>query len=328
MISANIGGPTKQAGYHEPVMMEQVLDLLAVKPGGRYCDGTLGGGGHSGEILRRSGPDGALLGIDHDEQALAECQRSLGSFAQRVCLVQGSFDSLVELAEEQEMLPLDGVLVDLGVSSHQLNSPERGFSFDNDGPLDMRMGRGSDLEPVGELISRLSERELALIISRLGEERKARRVAWAIKAADRRGELGGTHDLAQVVSRAVGRSRNKGRGRGKQIHPATRTFQALRMAVNDELGALGRFLKRAPEALRPGGRVVVISFHSLEDRAVKRGFAALASPCTCPPDLPVGACGQKPRVKLLTTRPLRPGEDEVARNPRSRSAKLRAAEML
>ena len=330
MASINVSdGPASGGGYHLPVMSGQVMDQLAVCPGGTYCDGTLGGGGHAGEILRRSAPDGRLLGIDRDPEALAECGRSLSEHGQRLRAVRGSFDGLVEIAREQEMLPLDGVLVDLGVSSHQLDSAPRGFSFDRDGPLDMRMG--PDGQTAAELIAASSPDELADIIFQFGEERKSRRVARAIKAAEARGELSGTKALAQVVARVVGKEgkgRGKGKGKGKWKHPATRTFQALRIAVNDEMGALRRFLERVPSALRSGGRVAVITFHSLEDRAVKRAFAAMASPCTCPPDLPVCVCGLQPTAKILTPRPLLPTEEEVACNPRARSAKLRAAEML
>ncbi len=322
MFAADRGGPSGTAAYHAPVMLQRAVELLGVKPGGRYCDGTLGGGGHAAEILRRSAPDGVLLGIDRDDDALTRCAESLGRFGDRAILARGSFGHVLDIAEERGLLPLDGILVDLGVSSHQLDTASRGFSFDKDGPLDMRLGRGGGLTTAGELIRLLPEAELARTISRLGEERKARRVARAIKQALGRDELHGTLDLARVVSRAVG-----GRGKSK-INPATRTFQALRMAVNDELGALEALLHSAPDALRPGGRIAVIAFHSLEDRAVKQGFARLASPCTCPPDLPVCGCGLEPKVKLLTPRPARPDEDEVARNPRSRSAKLRAAEML
>lgn len=316
-------GPIRESQYHLPVMPVEVMDLLAVRPGGSYCDGTLGGGGHAGEILSRCAPHGRLLGIDRDPEALAECGRSLASHGRRLHAVRGSFEDLVTLADEQGMLPLDGVLVDLGVSSHQLNHPPRGFSFDRDGPLDMRMG--PDGLTAAELIAETSDEDLADLIFQLGEEKKSRRVARAIKAAQARGELNGTHDLARVVARVVGKV---GKGKGKGKHPATRTFQALRMAVNDELGALKRFLTRFPDALCKGGRVVVIAFHSLEDRAVKRALAAMASPCTCPPGLPVCVCGREPTAKILTQRPLRPGEEEVACNPRARSAKVRAAEML
>jgi len=330
MLMATIHAPDSPARdsgglYHLPVMSGQVMDQLGIRPGGTYCDGTLGGGGHAGEILRRCAPDGRLLGIDRDPEALAECERSLSGFGQRLRAVRGNFDDLVEIARSQGMLPLDGALVDLGVSSHQLDSAPRGFSFDRDGPLDMRMG--PDGITAAELIAGSSEEQLADLIYQFGEERKSRRVARAIKAAEGRGELTGTKSLADVVARVVGRGKERKRKR-KSSHPATRTFQALRIAVNDEMGALGRFLDRVGSALRTGGRVAVITFHSLEDRAVKRAFAAMASPCTCPPDLPVCACGLLPTAKVLTPRPLLPSEEEVAINPRARSAKLRAAEML
>lgn len=316
--------PPRATRYHLPVMPDEVMKLLAVCPGGRFCDGTLGGGGHAEEILRLSAPDGRLLGIDRDPEALAECGRRLASHGDRLHAARGSFDDVADLAERAEMLPLDGVMVDLGVSSHQLDSAPRGFSFDRDGPLDMRMG--PDGPTAAELIAETGEGDLADLIYQLGEEKRSRQVARAIKAADDRGELTGTRALADVVARVVGKGKRKGRGKPK--HPATRTFQALRMAVNDELGALNRFLANFPRALRKGGRVVVIAFHSLEDRAVKRALAAMASPCTCPTGLPVCVCNLQPTIKILTQRPLRPTEEEVARNPRARSAKVRAAEIL
>jgi 16S rRNA (cytosine1402-N4)-methyltransferase len=222
------------------------------------------------------------------------------------------------------MIPVDGLLVDLGISSSQIDRADRGFSFAEDGPLDMRMDQCSGPRAV-DLIARLTEEQLAEVIREFGEEPSSRRIARAIKTAQASGELDGTRALAEVVTSAL---RGRPPRRGSHIHPATRTFMALRMAVNDELGSLHRFLDTFTEALRPGGRVAIISFHSMEDRAVKRRFAEMADPCTCPPRLPVCACGLKPSLSVITRRPLRPAGDELERNPRARSARLRIAEKL
>ena len=308
--------------WHKPIMVEQVLDLLQVEPGKVYCDGTVGGGGHSRMILEASAPDGRLVCLDQDPAALDRSREVLAAHGDRVTLTHGNFADVVEILTGLDMVPLDGLLVDLGVSSHQLDTADRGFSFRHDGPLDMRMDTTGG-QQAREFIEQSSESELAWVIQSYGEERASRRVARAIKAAQEQGRLHGTADLARVVSDAV-----PARFKGKRIHPATRTFQALRMAVNRELDALERFLQSFDKVLRPGGRVAVIAFHSLEDRAVKRRFARLAKPCTCPPGLPMCACGLEPVVSLLTRKPARPDDHEVADNPRARSARLRAVEVL
>lgn len=305
-------------------MSDEVLAALRVAPGGRFCDGTLGGAGHARRILERSAPDGWLFGIDRDPAALARGRERLAPFGERVILRQGNFADVVTLLSDAGMVPVDGVLVDLGVSSFQLDQAERGFSFSADGPLDMRMDPGEG-RTAAELIAKLSEHELARLIKEYGEEPASRRIARAIKQAMEGGALRGTADLARVVSGVVGAG---GARRQGAIHPATRTFMALRMAVNDELGSLHRFLDTFTEALRPGGRVAVIAFHSLEDRAVKQAFSRLANPCTCPPGLPVCVCGRKPSLSLVTRRPLRPSREEQQGNPRSRSARLRVAERV
>ncbi len=309
--------------WHKPVMAQQVKELLRVQPGGLYCDGTLGGGGHARVILEASAPDGRLVGLDRDPAALARNQQLLpSSFGDRITLAHGNFADVVEILSDLGMVPVDGLLLDLGVSSHQLDTADRGFSFRHEGPLDMRMDTTGG-QSARDFIEQSTESELAWVIQSYGEQRASRRVARAIKQALDRGELNSTADLARVVSGAVPGSRKP-----RRIHPATRTFQALRMAVNDELGSLERFLETFDQVLRPGGRVAIIAFHSLEDRAVKRRFAKLANPCTCPPGLPVCACGLEPTVSLLTRKPRRPLDDEVAENPRSRSARLRAVEVL
>ena len=308
--------------WHKPVMAQQVKELLQVEPGKLFCDGTVGGGGHARVILEASTPDGRLVGLDRDPAALARNQHVLASFGDRITLTQGNFADVVQILTDLGLAPVDGLLLDLGVSSHQLDTADRGFSFRQDGPLDMRMDTTAG-SSAREFLEEISEAELAWVIRSYGEERASRRVARAIKKALGLGELKGTADLARVVSSAV-----PGFRKGKRIHPATRTFQALRMAVNDEMGSLERFLETFDQVLRPGGRVAVIAFHSLEDRAVKRRFVKLANPCTCPPGLPMCACGLQPSVSVLTKKPVRPDEGEVAENPRARSARLRAVELL
>lgn len=309
---------------HIPVLLDQVLDGLQVMPGGTYCDATVGYGGHTTKILEQSAPGGRVAGLDQDMDAIDACRASLSRFGDRITLCHANFSDLVDVLTRLGMVPVDGLLVDLGVSSFQLGVPERGFSLGSDGPLDMRMNQRAGVT-AGDLIARLTERELSRLIRKYGEEPASKRIARAIKEAHGRGELSGTAALAAVVSSVL---QERQHGKGRRIHPATRTFMALRMVVNDELGSLERFLDTFTEALRPGGRVAVISFHSLEDRIVKHRLAALADPCTCPPDLPFCGCGKKPSVAVLTRRPLRPDAREVSDNPRARSAKLRVAERL
>jgi len=295
---------------HEPVLLEEALGMLEPAAGRTYCDATLGLGGHAEAILRRSSPDGRLVGIDRDADAIARAARRLAEFGPRAQLLHAPFGSLRAALEKADAYPVDGCLVDLGVSSLQLDQPERGFSFRRSGPLDMRMdpSRG---ESAAELLRRADADELETILRDLGEERFARRIAAAIVAARAQGGLATTSELAELVARTVP-------GRERHRDPATRTFQALRIAVNDELGELERLLAELPDLLRPGGRLVIISFHSLEDRMVKQRLRALASP-----KQPGG-----PSLRLLTKHVIVAGDDERARNPRSRSAKLRAAERL
>jgi 16S rRNA (cytosine1402-N4)-methyltransferase len=285
---------------HQPVLLPEALELLAVRPGGFYVDGTLGLGGHAAEILRRSGPDGRLLGLDRDEAALAVAGERLAAFGPRVRIEHEDYRALPGRWSAERP---DGVLLDLGVSSLQLDEPERGFSFQADGPLDMRMDPRSGAT-AADLVNRLPEHALADLLYRFGEERAARRVARAIVAARRQERLATTGQLAAVVRRAAGRSRRPG------LDPATLTFQALRIAVNGELEGLSGGLSELARWLAPRGRLVVIAFHSLEDREVKQTFRALSGP----------------DFRLLTRKPLRPGEEEVRRNPRARSARLRGLE--
>ena len=303
-------------GGHAPVLLEEVLQYLAVAPGGRYIDATVGAGGHAAAILEASAPDGRLLGLDADPEAVSLSRKRLAQWGDRCVLAVANFRHLARVAAEHGFGEVDGVLLDLGVSSVQLASPKRGFSFQSEGPLDMRFDPRQG-PSAADLVNRLSEEELAEVLWRYGEERAARRIARAIVA---RRPITCTRELAELVAEVVPRT-------GK-IHPATRTFQALRIAVNDELAALTEALPQAVQVCRPGGRVVVISFHSLEDRLVKRFFLREARDCLCPPELPVCQCGHKATLRVLTAKPVRPRPEEVRANPRSRSARLRAAERL
>jgi 16S rRNA (cytosine1402-N4)-methyltransferase len=307
---------------HVSVMPGEVLELLAPRPGGIFLDGTVGGGGHARLILEASSPDGRLIGFDHDPAALAAAAALLAGFGERVTLCRGSFAGLAGQLAGLGVDQVDGILFDLGVSSHQLDTPERGFSFREEGPLDMRMDPAQP-ESAADLLARADAEELKQIFREYGEERWAGRIAREIVRNRGAAPLLTTRQLAELVCRAV-----PGGHVPQRIHPATRVFQALRIAVNGELAALEAGLAAALRSLRPGGRLAVISFHSLEDRIVKQGFRAAASSCTCPPRLPVCACGRKPEVKILTSRGVRPTEAEIVANPRSRSAVLRAVEKL
>ena len=301
---------------HIPVLYQEVLRGLQVKPGGRYIDGTLGGGSHAAGVLEKSSPAGRLLGIDADPTAIAISAERLAPYGPRVTLVDANFTRLADIASQYGFRPADGILFDLGLSSLQLARGERGFSFQLDGPLDMRFNPHQG-KPASEMVNKLSAPELADILHCYGEERQARRIARAIVAAR---PIHTTRQLAEVVTRAVGR-----RGR---IHPATRTFQALRIAVNDELSALSQALPQAVELLAPQGRLVVISYHSLEDRLVKQFCRQESQDCICPPEVPVCCCDHRATLEIVTKKPITPSEPELKANPRSRSAKLRIAARL
>jgi 16S rRNA (cytosine1402-N4)-methyltransferase len=304
---------------HVPVMLREMVELLRPCSGGRYVDGTLGGGGHAEAILDASAPDGELLGVDWDEDACSRAQGRLEGYGARLHVVAATYDEIGGCLERLGWDGADGIVIDLGVSSLQLDVAERGFSFSRAGPLDMRMNRRG-LRPLAEWLHDVSEKDLVRVLRHYGEEPRARRVARSILAAERRGELVDTVALAAAVARVV--------GRGAGHHPATRTFQALRIAVNGELEILERFLGVAYGWLRPGGRLVVLAYHSLEDRLVKQAFRLWARSCLCPRSLPVCRCGWSKKATVLTPRPLRPTAAEVERNPRARSARLRAVERL
>jgi len=304
------------ARKHIPVLLDEALAGLAVQSGGRYIDATVGAGGHSAAILLHSAPDGKLLGLDADPEAIRYAQQALQAFGERVVLRTANFRRLGQVARSLGFDQVEGILLDLGLSSRQLDDPERGFSFSKDGPLDMRLAPDSDTT-AADLVNRLAEDELADLLWRFGDERRSRRIARAIVAAR---PLTTTVQLANLIERTIGHR--------EKIHPATRTFQALRIATNDELGALAQTLPQARDLLRPGGRLVVIAFHSLEDRLVKRFLRQEARDCICPPEAPICTCEHRASLRILTRKPIRPRPEEVAQNPRSRSARLRVAERL
>jgi len=308
--------------YHEPVLLREILDALNLKPGGIYVDGTVGGGGHARGILASTAPGGTLVGIDRDDEALAESRQVLEPFGTRAVLVKGNYADLAAILDRLGIDGVDGIVLDLGVSSHQLETAGRGFSFTQSAPLDMRMDRDAPLT-ARELVNTADPRELKRILRIYGEELQAGRIARAIAERRQQAPIETTGELAGIVAAAMPAHMRHGR-----IHPATRTFQALRIAVNDELGSLARGIASGIDRLKEGGRFAVISFHSLEDRMVKDLFRGASRGCTCPPDLPVCACGGKPRLRVITRKPVRPGDEEVERNPRARSAKLRTAERI
>ena len=303
---------------HEPVLAREVVELLRPGPGLLFLDGTLGGGGHAGLLLEAGA---RVIGMDKDPRALAAASARLARYGEAFRAVRGDFRDAKNVLAALGLDGVDGALVDLGVSSPQLDDPSRGFSFREGGPLDMRMG--PEGQTLRDLLERLDERELARILKTYGEEAFARPIARAIKAAVAAGEPLDTARLAELVGGAIPR-----KAWPHRIHPATKTFQALRIAVNDELGALAQWLEALPAIVRAGGRAGAISFHSLEDRAVKEKFRALCQACICPPGMPVCGCGAAATFRPVTKKAVVAAEDEVARNPRARSAKLRVVERL
>ena len=306
---------------HRPVLLRETIELLAAERGGLFVDCTVGLGGHSEAILQASS-DTQVLGIDRDEEALELAKQRLAQYGSRFRAVHADFRELTRVLATAKVRQVRGVLADLGVSSLQLDSPSRGFSFRHEAPLDMRMDTSSG-ETAAELLGRLSEVEIANLIFEFGEEPRSRRIARAIVQRRGRGQsIATTTDLASVVERAVGK------GNKRRIHPATRTFQALRIAVNAELENLDRFLFDAVDHLEPAGRLAVISFHSLEDRIVKRTLQKLSGRCQCPPRLPKCICGARKAIDTLTKRAMMTSAKEIDENPRARSAKLRGAQKI
>jgi 16S rRNA (cytosine1402-N4)-methyltransferase len=302
---------------HLPVLYNEIIHAMQPHQGGLYVDGTVGAGGHAFGILQASQPDGCLLGMDVDPQALALAQEKLAEFAERAKLVRASYTTLLTQLKALKWKRVDGILLDLGLSSMQLDRPCRGFSFQTEAPLDMRFDPDQTTS-AAQLVNSLDEGALADLLYRYGEERRARQVAHAIVNAR---PISTTIQLAKVVAQATS-------GGKSGIHPATRTFQALRIAVNGELEALESVLPQTLEALKPGGRLAIISFHSLEDRIVKQFMRRESRDCICPPNQPICTCGHKAYVREITGKPLRPQEDEIRNNPRSRSARLRVAERI
>jgi 16S rRNA (cytosine1402-N4)-methyltransferase len=309
---------------HLPVLAEEVLAMLAPRSGSLQIDATLGGGGHTERILEAAKPDGRLLGLDADPAAINRVERRLRPrFGERLVLRQANFRELATVAPDAGFDAVDGCLFDLGLSSFQLADTDRGFGFRAGGPLDMRFDTSRGV-PAAELLATLDAAELTALFRRYGEEPRANRIARAIVDARREAPVTSAEELAALVERVAPPNPRQPR----RTHPATRVFQALRIAVNEELEALEAGLAAAVDLLRPGGRLVVLSYHSLEDRIVKRLFAAERRGCVCPPELPVCVCGRNPRLRLLTRKSVTPTPEEVATNPRSRSARLRAAERL
>ncbi len=308
------------ATFHTPVMLDQVIDALQPQPGKVFLDGTVGGGGHAAALLERTSPEGRLIGLDVDEESLAEAGRALARFGERARLVQANFADMKAASESAGVKSVDGVLMDLGGSSHQFDTPERGFSFREEGPLDMRQDRRLT-RTAADILAESDEEELARLFRMYGEEPLAWRLAVAVVQERARQPITHTLQLADLVKRVK-------HGGHRSLHPATLVFQALRIAVNDELNQLRRGLDAALAMCRPGGRIAVIAFHSLEDRIVKDFMRRMSSPCVCPPGLPVCRCGQRQRLRLVQRKAFKPTEAEVAANPRARSARLRAAEKL
>ena len=309
---------------HIPVLYQETIDFLQPQPAGRYIDGTVGAGGHTKGILQASAPDGKILAFDRDREAIIYARQQLTDAGQRITFVHASYSRMAELAPAYGFDKADGILLDLGLSSSQLANSSRGFSFVHDGPLDMRFDTTSG-PTAADLVNELEVSDLATIFQRYGEVRQSHRLAEVI--ANNR-PLQTTKQLADLIDRESSKFGSTGHGRVSRIHPATQIFQALRIAVNDELAELERGLEAAVKLLEVGGRLVVISFHSLEDRIVKHYMREMSQECKCPPGQPVCTCGSQPVLRLVRRKVVRPTASEIASNPRSRSAKLRVAQRI
>ncbi len=307
---------------HQSVLLNEVINYLNIKPAGIYIDATLGGAGHAGEIATHMNGEGLLIGIDQDQTAIQAAQERLINVRPEVKLFRSNFVALPEIVKDLEVEKIDGILFDLGVSSPQLDEEERGFSYKYDAPLDMRMDRSQPFS-AAHLVNTATVEELTRIIGEYGEERWAKRIAIFIERHRREKEINTTSELAEIIKSAIPAS-----ARRVGPHPARRTFQALRIAVNNELAVLEKVLEETVPILKQGGRIVVISFHSLEDRIVKNVFVKEAKGCQCPKELPICQCNNQPRLKILTKKPVVPTENEIRLNARARSSKLRSAEKL
>jgi len=307
---------------HVSVLLEECIENLNIKENGIYVDGTLGGAGHSSEIAKRLGRNGLLIGIDQDENAIKAASEKLLPMMDQIKLVRDNFSNLSYVLEELEIEGFDGLLLDLGVSSHQLDEAERGFSYMNDAPLDMRMDNRNTLT-AREVVNSYSEKELEDIIKSYGEDNWAKRIAKFIVEFRKEQEIITTHQLVEIIKKAIPK-----KARIDGPHPAKRTFQAIRIEVNGELDIIKNTIEAAVKKLNTGGRICIITFHSLEDRIVKNAFKSLSNPCTCPPEFPMCQCNKKPMVKIITRKPILPTDEELEVNPRSRSAKLRVIEKI
>lgn len=307
---------------HYSVLLAETVDSLNIKPGGVYVDCTLGGAGHSARILEKMGGDGKLVGIDRDEYAIQKASQRLEKYKDNILLIKGNFCDAPELLSENGIYKIDGVVADLGVSSFQLDNADRGFSYMHDAPLDMRMSRQDKLSAY-DVVNGYEEKELSRIINLFGEERFASKIAYNICRTREKQPLKTTAELAEVVKNSI-----PAKNRADGPHPAKRTFQAIRIEVNGELDVIDKMILGLFPMLESGGRMAVITFHSLEDRIVKHTFAELAKGCECPPDFPVCVCGKKPQGVVVTKKPILPSEQELEENPRSRSAKLRVCEKI
>ena len=307
---------------HVPVLFNETMEYLAPVKGGIYVDGTLGGAGHSYQIAKSIMPEGVLIGIDQDENAIKASSQRLAEFGERVIIVRDNFKNIKRIVKDCGYDKVDGILLDIGVSSHQIDEDERGFSYMHDGPLDMRMDRTQSIK-AEDIINDSPFAELKRIIKDYGEEKWADRIAKFICEERNSSRIQTTYQLVDVIKKAIPAAARREGG-----HPAKRTFQAFRIAVNDELEVLKKALVDSVDVLKPGGRLAVITFHSLEDRIVKNTFNELEKPCTCPPQIPVCMCGKKPVVKVLTRKPITAAEEELSVNSRSKSAKLRVAQAV